>query len=170
MPLHLKIESSDPQAVDMLSVPTAVFVRLRLTFEVPSDQMTLKANHISSLTYKTEIRDLNAATWWPSAYGSGTADEQIKRRMLDGEISLPSDLVPSFRLFKFGIHYHVAIFPSQTVAFVPSDNVKAPLLMEDVEIVSAYGGGPRPISYAPLDYGQSSSGARNADLTGQGFV
>lgn len=151
IPLELTVESSDPQIVSILSAPASVRVRLQLDLEVPEDATLQKAKHVSTLPHKTETRDLNAATWWSSAYENGSVEEKLKRRVLSGEIKLPIDLAPSFHLAKFRVHYKIALFPSQVTGFVPSDDLNMTLLTLEVEIVTAYAPGPRPLVYATPD-------------------
>ncbi|KAJ6562567.1 hypothetical protein B0H19DRAFT_1260136 [Mycena capillaripes] len=137
IPCAMTIESTDTQALDLLSSPTASIVYLeRLTKEKLKDaQWNIIAEPCAQ------------AVFWTSTEG---ATETPHRRQLMGEIHLKANLQPSSAVPKFAIEYAVVVFPFQAAGFKASDT--APLLRQVVEIMTRHPPGPRQKTYTPPTY------------------
>jgi len=148
IPCVMVIESSDEQALDLLSSPRAAVVRLqrRVTY---STEAETPRTHIAGKEYRAAVDYPGTAVFWPGPACNG------KGRRLDGEIQLSKHLKPSSKLMHFSITYNVMVFPFEAIAFYSAN--KGPLLTEKVEIGTLYAQGPRPKAYSPPTYSDSSS-------------
>ncbi len=89
----------DLQALDLLSGPSAIVVRLHRHVAMTSDSLGAGSKLAPTMEYHDQSSTVQAAAWWPSAYSSATAT----KRTLDGEIHLPRALVPSCELGNFKV-------------------------------------------------------------------
>ncbi|KAJ7455296.1 hypothetical protein B0H11DRAFT_2067547 [Mycena galericulata] len=155
IPCALVIECGDPQALDILTVPDAVVLRLRGKTAAHFGDVPTK------LLWKEDLDHSELASWWPAADHALENDstEAIAistfRRMLKGEIHLKPDLITSssiihFRIevCKFSIHRtdFTLLFPFDAPGYESLDT--EPLIIEPVEIASEYASGPRPLTYS----------------------
>jgi len=157
------IETADAQALDLLSSPHAVVVRLqrRVTF---SPDATTHLTHAAGTGLQAAVDYPGTAVFWPGPVYDGG-----KGRRLDGEIQLSKNLKPSSGVMHFSITYHVIVFPFEAIAFDSAD--KDPLLIEKVEIGTLYAHGPRVKVYSPPTYSDPSSrGSRVANRSYLDFV
>ncbi|KAH8102043.1 hypothetical protein BXZ70DRAFT_999481 [Cristinia sonorae] len=169
IPCSLCIECSDAQALDLLSMPQAIDIRLlrhisKVTTEVVS-KSTGKSKY--AVDFEQTAQEIRSAVWWLSY-------DDSYRRVLCGEIHLPKDLKPNCRIGKFDLHvrsipsdcslsYTVEMFPMKAIAFSSHETTAAALLVQPVEIVTAYSAGPRPRTYSPSlppGYNDASSSTR----------
>ncbi|KAL1730168.1 hypothetical protein EV714DRAFT_211448 [Schizophyllum commune] len=160
----LTFESHDAAALDLLSAPTAPVVRLRrrLRYKADigkvdegddyegegdeyegeggggrqSDGRSLHTANTTPWTESTTVYDL--ASWWPQE----GAPQHTYRRCLDGEIHLKEDLKPTTGFAQWRVEYEVVLFPFDIPSFVGRD--REPLVVQPLEIATAYGSGPRP--------------------------
>ncbi|KDR70203.1 hypothetical protein GALMADRAFT_76281 [Galerina marginata CBS 339.88] len=142
IPLVMTLESDDSQLLDLLSSPEAISVRTR--------------RHISAHHGKPHgerplhsVDHSQRAVWWRQ-----TDDQTDRLRVLQGEIHLRPDIVPTSAMGDFSVNYNVVLFPFD----VPSFKIKAEdlhdhsLLQQPINIVTAFASGPRPRMSTPADY------------------
>jgi hypothetical protein len=93
------IETPDEQALDLLSSPRAVVVRLqrRVTYSAGAETLT-HCTHAAGKEWQAAIDYPGTAVFWP-----GPICDQGKGRRLDGEIQLSKHLKPSSALLQFSI-------------------------------------------------------------------
>ncbi|KZP31767.1 hypothetical protein FIBSPDRAFT_813420 [Athelia psychrophila] len=149
IPCVLFVESPDAQALDILSSPKAVDVRLQrcVTYSsIPPSQRT----HAVRKEWNTSFDFPSSATFWP-----GPPCENPHQRQLDGEIQLSPHLKPSCAIMHFSITYNVVMFPFDAVGLGSSD--KSLLLTEQVDIGTLFAEGPKVKVYSTPKYADSSS-------------
>lgn len=97
IPCIMMIETPDEQALDLLSSPRAVIVRLqrRITYSAGAQA---HQTHAAGKEWQAAIDYPSTAAFWP-----GPACDQGRRRRLDGEIQLSKRLKPSSALLQFSI-------------------------------------------------------------------
>ncbi|KAJ3546757.1 hypothetical protein NM688_g5478 [Phlebia brevispora] len=146
IPLFLKLECTDTQALNMLSTESAPTVRLRRSIRVDNRDPQVPGSMFMNPNSDT---NLDKAVWWPSPFDSPT-DDQSETRILQGEIRLPQSLVPTAHLHHYHVFYSVALFPFQAVGFTAAHPTNTPLQSVQVEIATMFAHGPRPVSYSAL--------------------
>lgn len=135
IPLFITINSRDSQALDLLSSPHAINVRLRRRIQYRGTDFEDSEDFVEN------------AVWWPAAGG----DRHSRR--LNGEIKLVKDLKPTTSIAHFMIDYSVVVCPFQATGFsCHFDRTEEPLSSEPVEIATIFAKGPRPKAYAPPCY------------------
>ncbi|KIK62889.1 hypothetical protein GYMLUDRAFT_84300 [Collybiopsis luxurians FD-317 M1] len=143
---HLRIESVDEQALDLLASPRNTILRLyrRIRYLYDAGQ-GMQENGISIASkQKYEIFDIGLAVW---IHDPASQDENESRvRCLMGEIHLPKDLPPSSNVMPFGIEYSVILGAFESATFRPSENSSASLHTQKVEIVTEFAQGVVPFS------------------------
>ncbi|PPQ92237.1 hypothetical protein CVT25_008919 [Psilocybe cyanescens] len=143
IPLCIRLESDDYQALDLLSTPKAIVVSLKRRIKYQSDP----ERFLGSLV-KDTIDYSQPAVWWPSS--EGIEDNVGRFRFLNGELHLKVDMKPTSGIGDFAIEYSVVLFPFKTVGFEPS--IDEVLLEYPVGIVTSFSHGPRPRKHAPPGY------------------
>ncbi|KAJ6562580.1 hypothetical protein B0H19DRAFT_1145021 [Mycena capillaripes] len=141
IPCAMTIETTDSQALDLLSSPTASIVCL---------ERSIKNTRNNSWNLITEV--CAQAVFWTSTEG---AAETPHRRQLMGEIHLKANLQPTSAVPKFAIEYAVVVFPFQAAGFKSLE--MPPLLRQVVEITTRHPPGPRQKTYTPPSYETSNS-------------
>ncbi|KAF8896105.1 hypothetical protein BD779DRAFT_1667957 [Infundibulicybe gibba] len=137
-------ETDDAQALDLLSSPKAIVVRLGRCVRCHAEE----TKSVDTVVWKSEYENYQLASWWPSqAWGS---DSDQPQRELHGELHLKGDLKPTSSMAHFRIEYSVVLFPFDIAAFEPADT--EPLLVQPVEIATTFAPGPRPRMYTPPGY------------------
>lgn len=105
IPLHLRVEGADEQALDLLSAPAAMQVQLkrRICYKTPTNANWQKKGNktIFVAETKTSVSTTGTAVFWPSSEGS----PEIHARSLFGEIRIPFNTVPSHA----GIFFDVSV-------------------------------------------------------------
>ncbi|KAJ6629497.1 hypothetical protein B0H10DRAFT_1868027 [Mycena sp. CBHHK59/15] len=134
IPCSLTIETSDPQALDLLSSPKAPFVYLERLIRSNTDDPS-RAVDVFGSTYGRE--PCGQAVFWPS--NEGVPTDTSSQRRLDGEVHLRNNLQPSSAVAGFAVEYALLVFPFQVAGFKAADN--SPLVRQDVEIVTRYSSG-----------------------------
>ena len=164
IPISLRLDGEDQQALDLLSSPKAIVARLR---------RRIKYSHISpeTLAWRNYTSHSQVAVWWPSAEQS----EQRDVRYVNGELHLQADIKPtsamgSFRIevcnlypflcsfcfeimfiwANFFLQYSVILFPFDSPGLNLGNAVT--LLEQPVDIVTAFAPGPRARMNAPPGY------------------
>ncbi|KAF8905075.1 hypothetical protein CPB84DRAFT_1845157 [Gymnopilus junonius] len=149
IPLSLRLESSDQQALDLLSASKAIVLRLRRRIK-----NNWESEHaLDPLSWKDTVEDSQLAVWWPSAEKPDASS--IPTRFVNGELHLRSDVKPSSAMANFRIEYSVVLFPfdSAGAVILHAD----PLIHQQVDIVTAFAPGPRPRMSAPPGYESDSA-------------
>ncbi len=97
--LALRVSSSDPQALGLLSTPSAPQVRLiRKASFAPS----ISVSAISVIgPWDAEAEAIGTAIWWTVPNAGGASREGVK--YLQGEIRVPEVLIPNFRILNFSL-------------------------------------------------------------------
>ncbi|KAF8802490.1 hypothetical protein BYT27DRAFT_7172935 [Phlegmacium glaucopus] len=147
IPLVLLLESQDLQALDLFSSSTSIVVRLRRLIRyhwVTGDRI------FESPGWKDAIEYSHLATWWRQ---TETSADDSSKRYINGELHLASDLKPTSAMAHFRLEYAVVILPFDIIGFESANN--EPLLVQPVEIGTAFGLGPHPIMFAPPEYESS---------------
>lgn len=92
IPISLRLEGEDQQALDLLSSPKAIVARLR---------RHIKYSHRSpeTLAWRNYTSHSQVAVWWPSAEQS----EQRDVRYVNGELHLQADIKPTSAMGSFRI-------------------------------------------------------------------
>ncbi|KAI0329806.1 hypothetical protein GY45DRAFT_840948 [Cubamyces sp. BRFM 1775] len=159
IPCLMTIETSDPQALLLLSAPRSIVVRLirRIsTHEPTAGSVGVKgAKKFPGLEYESNVQEVTTAVWWQNPHGSDPSNPQ--RKVLHGEIHLSKGLKPSCRLGRFEISYSVVVYCPRAVAFLPDGEPGAVLQREPVVIGTAYASGPRPTVNSPPGYDDANS-------------
>ncbi|KAJ3739215.1 hypothetical protein DFH05DRAFT_532940 [Lentinula detonsa] len=136
IPLHLVIQSNDPQALETLSSPHAIICRLRRILRYYPDENKT----VDPKLRREELEHSELATWWPFVeYPS--LEESSFQRTLSGEIILSPELMPTTTIGRFQLEYSVVLFPFDANSFHSENND----ILSDcaVEIATAFPPGPR---------------------------
>jgi hypothetical protein len=160
IPCILTIQSTDAQALDLLSSPNSPVIQLRRVVKVQGSSKPTN----SSGTRLDDVQIVESASWRPTIDVEGLPSTT---RRLDGEIQLAKDLKPSFSVASLAVEvraigvivlphpylymqYSVVVHPFEAAAFVPDEKVE--ILTEAVEIATVLPCGPRPLSFSPPNY------------------
>ncbi|KAL5508511.1 hypothetical protein ACEPAH_6130 [Sanghuangporus vaninii] len=136
IPCHLTIRSSDKQALDLLSTPSAPRITFRRKLIT---RMVLTPAERADLATFPDDQPLSRAIWAP-------IERSANEVTLTGELSVPVSCVPTFNFGEFRLEYFVDICPPDPAGFQPS--TEDILSSTYVQIVSAYAeSGPRPRAY-----------------------
>ncbi|KAJ6513063.1 hypothetical protein C8R45DRAFT_1088145 [Mycena sanguinolenta] len=154
IPCALFIECGDPEALELLSAPEALVMRLRRNVRFHTGEKTAAhyGDDASKLAWKEELVHSELATWWPAGNRSLETDStetialDVTRKMLRGELYLRPDLITSTSIAHFRIEYSVVLFPFDAPGYESLDT--EPIMLESVEIASEYADGPLPIQYS----------------------
>ncbi|KAI0695078.1 hypothetical protein C8T65DRAFT_666111 [Cerioporus squamosus] len=152
IPCLMTVETTDPQALDLLSAPRSLLVRLLR--QIATGEGTLRTaggKMLPSLEFEREVQELATAVWQPDR------SRQQYRRVLHGEIHLSAGLKPTCRLGTFELTYAVAVYPPRAAAFQPEGGGNSILQQEPVVIATVYAPGPRPRINSPPGYDDASS-------------
>ncbi|KAI0052246.1 hypothetical protein FA95DRAFT_1569344 [Auriscalpium vulgare] len=147
IPFHLTLASTDPVALDLLSDPRAVAVRLLRSVEVSG----------APPAHARQEEVIGTAVFWPTTDGVSRGDG-VKR--LSGEVLVRKRLSPSFTFDKVTVRYVVALYSFQAPGFAPDVPASEQLVAEEVRVTLRNFHGIVPRSYAPpgaLTGGDSSS-------------
>lgn len=136
VPLHLAMESVDSVAVDILSRPQVIVVRLVRTLAIHDNSMLHASNSFDDY--------MGRAVFWPT----NDRTSQPGHRTLWGELHLKKGLKPSFIFREISLQYAIALYPFQVVGFNPASPHR-PLSSQQVTIALVNPPGIRFRSYAP---------------------
>ncbi|KAJ3828809.1 hypothetical protein F5880DRAFT_1608134 [Lentinula raphanica] len=141
IPCHLRIESIDDQALDLLASPRTTTLRLsrRVKYLFDAGQGMQHNGKSTASKLKFEISDVGQATW---SHDNDANEDDSRVRCLTGEIPLSKELPPSSDISSFGIEYTVVLHPFESVTFAPERAV--PLQAHKVEVTTDFGQGPAP--------------------------
>jgi hypothetical protein len=104
------IETDDLQALDLLSSPKAIVVRLRCCVKHHADA----EKPIDSYAWKDSTDHSQLAAWWASS--EGATDKSRPTRHINGELHLPIDLKPTSAM----AHFRIEVRSS----YILADNVR----------------------------------------------
>ncbi|KAF8905076.1 hypothetical protein CPB84DRAFT_1772347 [Gymnopilus junonius] len=152
IPLFLRLESDDQQALDLLSTPKAIVANLRRRIQYHPNPTKAQGTY----ALRDTVSHYGPAIWWPSTEGS---EEDLGRfRFFTGEIHLSSDVKPTSAMGDFRLEYSVVLSSFDVAGFEPLD--KQHLVEYPVDVVTCFASGPRPRRYAPPGY-ESAAGPRD---------
>jgi len=154
IPISLRLNTDDQQALDLLSSPQAIVARLRRRIKYHhNSEKTLK-----SLAWRDSIDHSQLAVWWPSAEQS----EQRGVRYVNGELHLRADIKPTSAMASFRVQYSVVLFTfdSTRLEFGSAET----LLEQPVDIVTTFAPGPQPRMSAPPGYDSEAPVQQVADV------
>ncbi|THH15562.1 hypothetical protein EW146_g4934 [Bondarzewia mesenterica] len=137
IPLHMTLRSADQVAVDFLSSPQVIIVRLVRTVAINDNSMLRASNSFDDF--------LGRAVFW-------TIEEQSSqpgKKALWGELHLRKGLKPSFVFQKISLRYTISLYPPQASGFVLSSSPHQPLASQEVRVALMNPPGIRCRSYAP---------------------
>ncbi|KAI5122160.1 hypothetical protein M0805_007059 [Coniferiporia weirii] len=144
IPCHLVVESSDRQALDLLSSPQApqIFLRRRTMTRVPLAQ----AKKLDLLTHENGDSQSLAKAIWAVPPGVQSDEQDDLARSLMGELSIPPSCTPSFLFGGFDLEYFVDVHPPTPAGFLPAH--ERVLASTPVKITSAHAEHcPRPRAF-----------------------
>jgi hypothetical protein len=95
VPLFLTLRSKDPQALDLLSCPHAINIRLR---------RHVKYTYTGAADLEDAEDFVENAVWWPATGGD------VHSRRMNGEIRLAKDLKPTTSISHFTIDVSFPFF------------------------------------------------------------
>lgn len=101
IPLCLRLEGDDAQALDLLSNPKAAVVRLRRRIKYHYNA----EKTMESFAWKDAIDHSQLAVWWPST--EGAEDRHGRLRYVNGELHLRSDIKPTSAMASFRIEVRI---------------------------------------------------------------
>ncbi|EIW53242.1 uncharacterized protein TRAVEDRAFT_134054 [Trametes versicolor FP-101664 SS1] len=105
IPCLMTIETTDPQALDLLSAPRSPVVRLLRRISTPDTTAgSAGTKTLPGLEFESSSQEVTAAVWW-SEHARDPRSPQ--RRVLHGEIHLSPGLKPTSRLGKFELSVSV---------------------------------------------------------------
>ncbi|THU84194.1 hypothetical protein K435DRAFT_688088 [Dendrothele bispora CBS 962.96] len=147
IPLVLTVQCKDARALEQLSTPRSIVLRLRRRLRYHSDDHKPP----ESYPWTDEHEHSELALWWP----------ETLTRYLKGEIHLQTDWKPTTVMPRFRVEYSVVLLPPDVVGFQfeTSSTSRGELLEQPVEITTAFAPGPRPRMYAPPQYESGFPGA-----------
>ncbi|KAH8100788.1 hypothetical protein BXZ70DRAFT_1064411 [Cristinia sonorae] len=150
IPLVLSISSSDTQALDLLSLPSAPTCQLmrHATFSMHVDSTSLEVISSNSREWFPEV--IGTAVWRQAFEDTGNSPH---RRILHGDIVIPADTPPSCNIVNFHLQYTITLVDIKAVAFTPSaESRRTPMHSELVPIVTVPAPGPLEASSLPPMY------------------
>ncbi|KAF5326922.1 hypothetical protein D9619_004166 [Psilocybe cf. subviscida] len=151
IPLYMRMQSSNQQALDLLATNKSLTVRLqrRIEYSLPMRHLKDTDNYHAG----KDERDLGEAVWWPDpsqGYNEFAANTQTHTICLNGELHLRHDLAPSTTLPAFTIEYNVCLHSVNAPGFnMVKTPVEKSLLGHPVDIVTLFAPGPRSVRYGP---------------------
>ncbi|KAF5326919.1 hypothetical protein D9619_004165 [Psilocybe cf. subviscida] len=159
IPLYVRMQSSDQQALDLLATHKAIVVHLQRKIQHHLPMANLKNPEHYHTSMGRDVRDLVEAVWWPARsqeQEGSTTDSRVHTVCLNGELHLKADLVPSTTFPVFRVNYNVILRPFDTPGFKAAkpDNI---LLEHPVDIVTSFAPGPRAVRSAPPGYDSGRS-------------
>lgn len=167
IPCYMLIQCNHQQALDLLSMPRTIDVRLVRHISSPMSASTTGTKMSSyGVEFETSSQYVQSAVWWPQS-SSPSSEIYPDQRVLSGEIYLARDMKASCHVGKFELFYTVAVYPSKAVAFIPDDSAGDSSQIQKVDIVTAYGPGPRPRAFSPSppNYDDSSSIGQSSEFS-----
>lgn len=154
IPLVIKFECNDRQALDLLANPKATrlfLVRSIATGANATDEGTPKRSN------NLFLEGVGKAVFWPSSISGSTEGT----RSLQGELNLKSSLKPTFVFPRLSIGYSLDLLPFEPPGFSPSNKEGTILLSQRIEIVTRPAPGVITRSYAPPGYEGPDGGDYN---------
>ncbi|EIM91107.1 uncharacterized protein STEHIDRAFT_152778 [Stereum hirsutum FP-91666 SS1] len=160
IPLLLTLKSSDSQALDLFTSPSATnsCLFLRRTVALGSHATDESVQARSNNTFTATVA---RAVFWPHEQGNSHEhpnDSDVDEskgggvRSLRGEIYIAKSVKPSISFHRFSLRYDMVFIPPQATGFIPSAPQDEPLLAERVNISLSNAPGVQPRSHAPPGY------------------
>ena len=109
IPLILLLESQDLEALNLISSPKSIVLRLRRFIKYHSnDDQTLE-----HFAWGDAVQESSLATWWPSTEGSADDPNLHTKRYINGELHLESDITPTSAM----AHFRMEVLLDQCFVF-----------------------------------------------------
>ncbi|KIM40543.1 hypothetical protein M413DRAFT_445985 [Hebeloma cylindrosporum] len=154
MPLMVTFTGEDPYALDVLTKPGAIQLKLRRSMATGSEATDDNGVRRTDNYFQEES---GMAYFWPSPSQGGAME--VNKRVLQGELEVVKGLKPSFKFPKFTVRYSLDLLPFIAPGFVPAGvtpngdpGKRTVLLTEWVVITTKQIPGLVPQSYAPPGY------------------
>ncbi|KAF7316680.1 hypothetical protein HMN09_00400900 [Mycena chlorophos] len=161
IPVRLMLESTDGQALDIMSAPSAPVITLRRHVRYQNLATSTKR----AADWVDAVEDVCRAVLWPSASGVDAAYS----RCLEGEIKLPKDLASTSSIGLFTVSYTIVLSSFEAAGFIPATSHH--ILAEPVTIATTHArDSPRPLEYAPPSYAPLPLARRNDFYAAQAIV
>ncbi|TFK74265.1 hypothetical protein BDN72DRAFT_893248 [Pluteus cervinus] len=157
IPLILTLESSDRQALDVVSQPSMIHLHLART-------LSYRRNPIQPTNdtprHTDAVGPVTAAYFWPEAPpgidGEHSSGDSPNKRVLRGEVLVHRILKPSFTFARLTVQYQLDFFAFEGPGFVPavpSSSANAlipiPLISQPIKVVARRPPGVLARSFAP---------------------
>ncbi|KAJ4478488.1 hypothetical protein J3R30DRAFT_823196 [Lentinula aciculospora] len=145
IPCHLRIESVDEQALDLLASPRTTMLRLcrRVKYLFDAGQGMQQNGKSTASRPRYETSNVGQAVWsHDQNFDVNGINSRV--RWLTGEIPLSKELPPSSDVLSFGAEYAVVLLPFESATFLPERDTQ--LQTYKVEIATEYAEGPAPTS------------------------
>ncbi|KJA20578.1 hypothetical protein HYPSUDRAFT_216949 [Hypholoma sublateritium FD-334 SS-4] len=141
IPLYIRIESDNEQALDLLANPKSIHVRVRRQII----DHTQKHNLADNGTFRESLDYSQRAVWWASTEEHPT----LNSRFFNGELHLKPGMKPNTELGHFKLSYSVMLYDFSAIGL---EFQEQKFLQEfPIEICTFYAPGPRPKSIMPHD-------------------
>jgi hypothetical protein len=139
IPCHLSIESADVQALDILTNPECIAVRLvrRVQYYDDGGKSLISSSSQQRPAFATPATgntdgngmhvnavEVERAVWWvnPDAVQSHNEAANANVKQINGEIHLDKELQPSCGFPLFKVSYYVQLLPFESPVFRPSSS------------------------------------------------
>ncbi|KAJ4000486.1 hypothetical protein F5050DRAFT_1804092 [Lentinula boryana] len=144
---HLRIESIDEQALDLLASPKTTVLRLsrRVKYLFDAGQGMQHNGKSTASVPRYEILDVGQTIW---SHDHDVDEDDSRVRYLTGEISLSKELPPSSDVSSFGVEYTVTLLPFESATFRPEGATV--LQTHKVQVMSDFAQGPIPSRRVPM--------------------
>ncbi|KAI0077074.1 hypothetical protein K474DRAFT_1753683 [Panus rudis PR-1116 ss-1] len=153
VPLFVTIESTDSQALDLLSTPSSVRISL-FRERIVGKQATKAEEAIEDSakdrgqSYNTIVEPVGSAFFWPSEEGGRVEG----KHSLQGEMEIKAGSKPSFVFPGFALRYYIALLPFDAPGFVAESKDGPYLVTEKITVTTLNSPGMIPRSFAPPGY------------------
>ncbi|KAJ3745018.1 hypothetical protein DFH05DRAFT_1491925 [Lentinula detonsa] len=144
---HLRVESIDEQALDLLVSPRTTVLRLsrRVKYLFDAGQGMQHNGKSTASVPRYEILDVGQTIW---SHDHDINEDDSRVRYLTGEIPLSKELPPSSDVSSFGVEYIVTLLPFESATFRPEGATM--LQTHKVQVVSDFAQGPVPSRRVPI--------------------
>ncbi|KAJ3984987.1 hypothetical protein F5890DRAFT_1474107 [Lentinula detonsa] len=144
---HLRVESIDEQALDLLASPRTTVLRLsrRVKYLFDAGQGMQHNGKSTASVPRYEILDVGQTIW---SHDHDINEDDSRVRYLTGEIPLSKELPPSSDVSSFGVEYTVTLLPFESATFRPEGATM--LQTHKVRVVSDFAQGPVPSRRVPI--------------------
>ncbi|KAF8516807.1 hypothetical protein BU17DRAFT_76555 [Hysterangium stoloniferum] len=153
IPFTITLNCSDKQALDLFSARGSLSVKLVRSLIIgvkATEGSKAGPNQRTDTVFTTDVGE---GVYWPAEDNVPSSES----RRLDGEISVKTDLKPSFVFPNMTLKYHVS-FALTAPGFIIPEGVETPTYSCEVEVATIMPLGPAPRSKIPAAIQQGESG------------